>query len=550
MSALSRVCWPFVRLVWMLLNEVGGNLSHARRAAAHPRKVTMKTSRIACPLATLGVALILPLTACSAGDELGAPPEAGALAATSESLADQCTSSLLAPDLGATQTTLAIVAQADAEVRGTDPNTNFGSATSISVKGTGSSESFAKFRFEVRDFVTITSATLTFTVTDPLPNNFGGVMKGHDSWEERPKVVSGATLWPGITYANAQGAYGQFISYFPGGTGAQTVNVSSWVNRNGVFTFDIISSSASDTLTMNSREAASGKPTLTIVGRKNPTPSACRAWANPTQIGNLLPDRSENQWSGLAASRLIPGRFYTHGDKKPIMTSGWPTFFAVSGTGVDQNAYLMADYVTGQPLTIDTKADFEEIQTGPGPFPDAASWVYLGDIGDNGRSRTNINIYRAVEPYPQETFAYLEQLKVAYPGGMMLNAEAFIIDPVTGSLFIIEKPCGGTAGGTVAGKNRIFQLGAPLPFGDGAVHTLWDTGKAIDMTNESGTVDTDSGCGPNATRGVTRQQRRATGSSASVNGDELAVTFYSRNKSWYRAANTDVATALAATGAT
>ena len=41
--------------------------------------------------------------------------------------------------------------------------------------------------------------------------------------------------------------------------------------------------------------------------------------------------------------------------------------------------------------------DWEDMDVGPGPAP-GVSYLYLGDIGDNGKSRPNITIQRVPEP--------------------------------------------------------------------------------------------------------------------------------------------------------
>ena len=91
-----------------------------------------------------------------------------------------------------------------------------------------------------------------------------------------------------------------------------------------------------------------------------------------------VPGLSEG--SGLALSRRVPGRLWTHND------SGKPILFALDARGA----------VTGRiEVTGATVEDWEAIAVGP---CGTGSCLYIGDIGDNNASRKRITIYRLPEP--------------------------------------------------------------------------------------------------------------------------------------------------------
>ncbi len=68
----------------------------------------------------------------------------------------------------------------------------------------------------------------------------------------------------------------------------------------------------------------------------------------------------------------------------------------------------------------------------------AGNRIYMGDIGDNGSKRPDIQIYVLPEPRLTVHRAPARVLNLRYPDGAH-NAEAMVVDPVVGRLFIITK---------------------------------------------------------------------------------------------------------------
>jgi hypothetical protein len=85
--------------------------------------------------------------------------------------------------------------------------------------------------------------------------------------------------------------------------------------------------------------------------------------------------------------------------------------------------------------------DWEGIDVGPGPEP-RESYVYVGDIGDNTRTRETVTVYRVREPrvgtsgMPSSVDA--EAIRLRYPDGPR-DAETLLIHPLTGDLYIVTK---------------------------------------------------------------------------------------------------------------
>lgn len=101
-------------------------------------------------------------------------------------------------------------------------------------------------------------------------------------------------------------------------------------------------------------------------------------------------DAPNSEISGLAASRTSPGVLWAHAD-----SGDSPRCFVLSDTAQRLGTFN---------LTGATHTDWEDIDIGPGPEP-GISYVYIGDIGDNGTSRCNVQVYRFPEPAVYTRFA-------------------------------------------------------------------------------------------------------------------------------------------------
>ncbi len=134
--------------------------------------------------------------------------------------------------------------------------------------------------------------------------------------------------------------------------------------------------------------------------------------------------------SGIAVSRLNPGVLWTHndsGDKSRL--------FALNVKGKHLGVYTIAG----------VKArDWEDIAIGPGPV-DGQHYLYIGDIGDNGREYDYKYIYRIPEPQadssqmPVDTTLFgAETIAVFYPR-INYDAEALMVDPLTKDIYILTK---------------------------------------------------------------------------------------------------------------
>ncbi|MGW7052168.1 WD40 repeat domain-containing protein [Streptomyces sp. NPDC054887] len=156
--------------------------------------------------------------------------------------------------------------------------------------------------------------------------------------------------------------------------------------------------------------------------------------------GFVIKDPRITESSGLAASRIHPGVYWTHNDS-------------------DDGAYVYAvDSKSGETVAtltlrgIGSPRDVEGISIGPDGN------VYVGDIGDNlDGSWSHVWIYRFPEPKRLvDATVDAAQFTVKYADGAR-NAEALMVHPKTGRVYIASKNEDG--GGLYEGPARLSAGG-------------------------------------------------------------------------------------------
>ena len=175
---------------------------------------------------------------------------------------------------------------------------------------------------------------------------------------------------------------------------------------------------------------------------------ASSTYGPPGKLAELQ-DTSINESSGLAASRTNPGIYWTHND-----SGDGPFIYAFDSQGNKRGVWR----VSGAQAR-----DWEDMAAGPGPDR-KRHYLYLGDIGDNQGRRSEIIVYRVAEPNVSQGGAVSSKAKPAmtesadiihlrYPDGAH-DAEALLVHPVTGTLYIVIK--------TRLAYPGVYQAPAPL----------------------------------------------------------------------------------------
>jgi hypothetical protein len=159
-------------------------------------------------------------------------------------------------------------------------------------------------------------------------------------------------------------------------------------------------------------------PLLTIVIATAPAAS---------QVSGRLQDKRLREASGLAASRLVDGRFWAIND-----SGNAPILFALDANGSALGRVRVANTLN---------RDWEALGSGPCPVTvSSADCLYIGDVGDNEANRTDIRIEIVVEPLPGNVSSVTpaRTLTITFEEGPR-DVETLLVHPKTGDLFLVEK---------------------------------------------------------------------------------------------------------------
>jgi hypothetical protein len=157
-------------------------------------------------------------------------------------------------------------------------------------------------------------------------------------------------------------------------------------------------------------------------------------WADGVSIGNRPTSTNWQENSGVASSRLAANGAGENGHLWHISDSPANRFMAQRiSDGAGRGEWT---------LTGATISDIEDIASAT---IDGTEYLYLADFGDNANARSTINIFRVIEPTitgsDSATDQY-EQIVCQYPAGSVpshKDAEALLVDPDTGDLYIVTK---------------------------------------------------------------------------------------------------------------
>lgn len=135
--------------------------------------------------------------------------------------------------------------------------------------------------------------------------------------------------------------------------------------------------------------------------------------------------------SGIVASRKNNGVLWVHND-----SGDRAHFFALNKKGRLLGIYNLQDAEA---------IDWEDIAIAPDPIS-GGDYLYLGDTGDNNRSRATITVYRTLEPEVNTEQELLSveltewsALPMQFPGSTKFDVETLLVDPRGGDLFLVTR---------------------------------------------------------------------------------------------------------------
>ena len=175
-------------------------------------------------------------------------------------------------------------------------------------------------------------------------------------------------------------------------------------------------------------------------------PFVCRTYTH--SVAGIVNDPALNEISGMARGRRDTSVLWVNED-----SGARADVHALSLTGQRRQTFRL-DGVKAR--------DWEDMDVGPGPQA-GTNYLYLGDIGDNGKKWPSITIYRVPEPAVTgagtiTALAGTQALAARYPDGPH-NAEAMAVAP-DGTIYVITKEA----------KTRVYAL--PYPQSTTGVTTM------------------------------------------------------------------------------
>jgi RHS repeat-associated protein len=215
-------------------------------------------------------------------------------------------------------TTTTLNPVADSYVNQASSGNNYGTLTTMVIKGTSGSVENAYLRFDTSSVPTgtITGASLNLYSTTASSSGYTVKAESNTTWGETT-----------ITYANAP-ALGSTITSVGSTTANQysSANVTSAVTTRGLVSFGVTDPSTSVNVTFNTREASSNKPQLVVTTYALPTDST--APSTPTNLAGTVKSGSEVDltWSGSTDNTAVAG-YRVYRDGTLIATVGSTSWF-------------------------------------------------------------------------------------------------------------------------------------------------------------------------------------------------------------------------------
>ena len=172
------------------------------------------------------------------------------------------------------------------------------------------------------------------------------------------------------------------------------------------------------------RSAAGIGVAIVSVAALSVTSPTLAATSDPaTTVERTLKDPAIVESSGLARSRYSDTRLWTHND-----SGGGTTIFAIAESGRTKARFE---------LTGASHRDWEGMASAK---RSGVSYLFVGDIGDNGSKRSNIYVHRVREPRPGASGRSLKPVTYAfkYPDGPH-NAETLMVKPGSLRIYVVTK---------------------------------------------------------------------------------------------------------------
>lgn len=158
-------------------------------------------------------------------------------------------------------------------------------------------------------------------------------------------------------------------------------------------------------------------------------------YGSPRKIA-ILSNEEINESSGMVASRVEPGLFWTHND-----SGDKPRIFAFDVDGKDRGEFRIPEVEA---------SDWEDMAT---VSLDGKPHLVLADVGDNARRRESCSLYVVSEPTRRDQLLRARRIRFRYQDGPR-DCEAMAIDPVSRRIILVTK--------ALSVRCSVYQLAWPV----------------------------------------------------------------------------------------
>jgi hypothetical protein len=155
----------------------------------------------------------------------------------------------------------------------------------------------------------------------------------------------------------------------------------------------------------------------------------CPTWTATS--AKTAADNRIQEASGLAASRVNGALWWVNNDgPNTVGEVVSPTLYGIDASGatvstIDLNGATDIDW-----------EDIDEVTMG------GVNTIWVADVGDNPKTRPNVQLYRFVEPVVpagQGVSVTPDLFNLTYPGGAKHNVETAFVDPTNGDYYLVTK---------------------------------------------------------------------------------------------------------------
>jgi len=152
--------------------------------------------------------------------------------------------------------------------------------------------------------------------------------------------------------------------------------------------------------------------------------TTCTSYGSAALVAECQADEI-NESSGIAWSRTRRGIWFSHNDAGGVAVLH---AFDLTGDHVDTHVVTGADF-----------QDWEDLSYGPCPAgTEAEHCLYIADVGDNARTREEVQIYAIAEPGEGEDALVVATWRLTWPDAPR-DSEAVAVHPCSGRIYMVSK---------------------------------------------------------------------------------------------------------------